>query len=223
VIRSTVALILSLAGGALVFAPAKPVGAQEAAASGGEDIRADLHAYYAGERTEAVLFVGLGALSVAGGSALVARGGSFSRGFGWSAISLGALEVVGAAGYAFVVQGEIADWSARLARDPTSYKHDEAEHIHGTTSRFASYRLGEAAVLLGGLGVAAYGFASKRDAWQGAGLGVAAQAAVLLTFDTFGQSRARWYEERLHRFEPQMALEVGGAGRPWGVGLGGRF
>ncbi len=214
--------ILGLLSGLFLFGLAASAAAGETSRSDGA-MADDLRAYYGSEKTEAFVFVGLGALSAAGGGLLLTQRGDFSKGLGAAVLGLGVLEAVGAVGYAFAVDAKSADYSRRLAEDPVAFRRDEAAHIHGTNSRFVFYRLAEAAVFLGGAGAAAYGFASGKDAWKGAGIGVAAQAAVLFTLDSIGNARAHAYENELRDTSPKVALQVGGADRPWGISLGGHF
>jgi hypothetical protein len=183
----------------------------------------DLLTYYGSERTTGLLFGALGVASAAAGGVLVTRSQDFARGLGWSLLSLGALEVLGGGFYALQVGGEIDHYTKALATDPAAFKREEAAHIHGTTSRFVFYRIGELVVAAAGVGVAAYGFASNRDAWKGAGIGVAAEALSLFALDAYGQTRATAYEEQVHRFEPTVAMSLGSSGSPWGVQLDGRF
>jgi hypothetical protein len=197
--------------------------ADEAQPEGRAAIQGDLLSYYGSERTTGFLFAGLGVASGAAGAVLVTRSQDFARGLGWSLVSLGALEILGGGFYALQVGGEIDHYSKALAEGPAAFKREEAAHIHGTTSRFVFYRVAELVVAAGGVAAAAYGFAENRDAWKGAGIGVAGEALALFALDAFGQTRATRYEERVNRFEPALAFSVGGPGAPWGASVGGRF
>jgi hypothetical protein len=183
----------------------------------------DLLAYYGSERTTGILFGVLGVASAGAGAVLVTRSGDFARGLGWSTLSLGVLEILGGTFYALQVGGEIHHYTDALKSDPAAWKLEEGAHIHGTVSRFPIYRISELVVAAVGIGLASYGFASKRPAWQGAGIGVAGEALSLFALDAFGQARAHTYEHQILRYQPSLALSVGGGDRPWGVGVGGRF
>jgi hypothetical protein len=183
----------------------------------------DLLAYYGSERTTGYLFAAVGVASAVAGTVLVTRSEDFSRGLGWSVLSLGALELLGGAFYVLQVGGEIDHYTKLLGSDPPAFKTEEALHIHGTTSRFVFYRVAELVVAAAGVGVAAYGFAANRDPWKGAGIGIAGEALTLFALDAYGQTRATRYEDQLHRFEPTLALSLGTPGAPWGLGLRGAF
>src|SRR5438477_6122002 len=106
-----------------------------------EPVHRDMLSCYEGERASAYALIALGSAGVATGSALVPRNEDFARGLGWSTLSLGALELVGAIGYGYAVNDEIARYESLLARDPAGFKREESAHIAGTRSRFFYYRL----------------------------------------------------------------------------------
>jgi hypothetical protein len=210
-------------GSAGFFLAVSSVAFADEAPIGRASIADDLAAYYGSERTTGILFAALGVASAAAGGVLVTRSGDFARGLGWSVLSLGALEVLGGGYYALTVGGEIDHYSKALASDPVSFKREELVHIRGTVSRFPIYRISELAVAAAGIGVAAYGFASQRDAWKGAGIGIALEALTLFALDAFGQSRAHDYEDQVKRFEPAISFIAPSEGRPWSVEVRGRF
>lgn len=193
-----------------------------AAASEGA-IGDDMRAYYRGERTSAFVIGGIGLAGAAGGAALLTRDSDFARGLGVPLVALGGLEAIGAVVYAFEVDAEVDRYSSLLVRDPAGYRRVELDHIEGTTQRFAGYRLAELTLTLAGIGAATYGFVADRDAWKGAGLGVAAMAAPLLVIDTINQSRAVSYRERVRAMKPAITVTPGAVGAPWSLSIAGRF
>jgi hypothetical protein len=213
------------AGVALAFAsipcasPAAADDAPAARAAMGDDMRG----YYAGERNSAYVVGGLGVAALGGGGALVTRDGDFARGMGWALVSIGAIDVVGAIFYTFQVSSQVDRYESLLAHDPGEYKRVEYDHISGTTSRFVGYKLGELGLVLTGAGIATYGFSSNRDAWKGAGIGVAAMALPVLVIDTINGARAARYRDSVHDFRPTIAIEPGVSGQPWSFAVGGRF
>jgi len=191
-----------------------------------DDVQGDLHGYYGGERVSAYVVGGMGAAAAAGGGYLVTRDSDFARGLGWPWLVMGGLETVGAVFYAFQVGGEIDHYGAVLARDPAAYRAEELDHLRGTSSRFVVYRSVELALTLGGAGVAAYGLAANRDAWKGAGLGVASLALPFFVIDTLNDGRASRYLDEVRRYQPVVGVQPAGgeAGeRGWTVSLAGRF
>lgn len=183
----------------------------------------DLRSYYAGERASAYVVGGLGLAAIGGGSVLVTRGTDFARGLGWSLLAIGTVDVIGAVFYAFQVAAQVDRYESLLAHDPVEYRHVEGDHITATTSRFVGYKLGELGLVLTGAGIATYGFASNRDAWKGAGIGVAAMALPVLVIDTINGARAARYRDRVREFQPTVAVTPGVSGAPWTLAVGGKF
>jgi hypothetical protein len=206
----------------LLLTGARPVHADDSH-FGRAAIADDLSSYYDSERTTGLLFGGLGIASTVAGSVLVTQSHDFERGLGWSMLSLGVLEILGGGFYALQVGGEIRHYSTALANDPGAFKLEEGAHIEGTVSRFPLYRISELLVAAAGVGVATYGFASKHEAWGGAGVGVAGEALSLFVLDAFGQARAHAYDRKIRTFDPRLAFSVGGGEHPWGLALMGRF
>ncbi len=195
--------------------------ADDSAANGA--ISDELRSYYRGERNSAYFVGGLGVAAIGGGSALVTRDGDFARGLGWSLLAIGTIDVIGAAVYTFQVAAQVDRYESLLAHDPAEYKQVEGDHIRTTTSRFVGYKLGELGLVLTGAGIATYGFAANRDAWKGAGIGVAAMALPVLVIDTINMTRAAHYRDRIRGFEPTVAVTPGVSGAPWTLAVGGKF
>jgi hypothetical protein len=189
-----------------------------------DEVRADLQAYYGGERASAYLVGAMGTAAAAGGAYLVTRDSEFARGLGWPWLVMGGLESVGAVFYAFQVGGEIDHYEVRLARDPAAFRAEELDHLRGTSSRFVVYRAVELALTLGGAGVAAYGLATNRDAWKGAGLGVGSLALPFFVIDTINDARASRYLDEVRRYQPTVGVgPAGSAGNGWMIAMAGRF
>ena len=186
-------------------------------------IAANMTDYYGGERNTAFLFTGIGLASAGGGAFLATRDSDFPRGLGWSMIGIGGLEAIGAIFYAIQVGAEVDHYTALLEKDHAAFQKEEAAHIHGTTSRFFYYRAGELVLALAGAGIATYGFATNRDVWKGAGIGIGAEALTFFVLDAFGAGRAHAYEDRVQRFAPSLAFTLGRGARPWSFDLAARF
>lgn len=183
-------------------------------------ITSDVASYYRSEKTIAYTFLALGTAAAAGGTVLVAtRDEEFSRGLGWSLVTIGGLQALGSLFYAFQVDAQASQYGALAANDPTAFKREEGDHIQGTTSRFLFYRTAEAALALAGAGVAVYGFAADKDAWKGVGIGVASQAALFFVIDGFGQARAKDYERRVKSFVPNLSVQPTAHGASLGFSM----
>lgn len=203
---------------ALAFAATLGV-AHAASAQSRPEMEHKLLGYYHGEQTAAYVIGGLGALAAGSGAYLVTRRGDFARSLGWTWVTLGGLEAVGAAFYALQVDGEIGHYKAELARNASAYRADEMDHMRGTKSRFVYYRATELGLTLAGAGMAIYGLVTQRDVWKGVGLGVASLALPILVIDSFNNARAGRYLDSVRRFNPSVSASPGGLG----VSLGGSF
>jgi hypothetical protein len=186
-------------------------------------IQKDLVSYYEGERTSAYVVTALGGFAAGAGSALVFQKQDFQRGLGWPLLTLGALEIAGGISYAITCTNEIDHYSAALAKDQAAFGREELDHIQATRSRFFYYRLAEAALALGGAGIAAYGFAANQDTWKGVGIGLGTIGVPFVVIDTINNSRAGTYEDHLRRFQPDIGLQLGSGDRPTLVTIGGRL
>jgi hypothetical protein len=184
-----------------------------------DDIRDEMHGYYAGERTSAILIGSLGAASIAGGIVLVTRPEDLPRGFGVPLIALGALEGLGALFYAFQVGSEIRHYDESYAKDRAAFRKEEIAHLKGTRGRFVLYLLVEATLFATGAGIAIGGFAANQDVLKGVGLGIASIAAPFLIIDSINNARAGAYADALQKFDPSVAI----SGRGFSVGYSGRF
>lgn len=185
----------------------------------GADIRDDMHGYYAGERTSAIVIGSLGAASIAGGIVLVTRPEDLPRGFGVPLIALGALEGLGALFYAFQVGSEIRHYDESYAKDRAAFRKEELAHLAGTRRRFVFYLLFEATLFATGVGIAIGGFAANEDVLKGVGLGIASIAAPFLIIDSINNARAGAYADHLQHFDPNVAI----GGRGFQLGYSGRF
>jgi len=190
-----------------------------AAPARADDIRDEMHGYYAGERASAVVFVSLGLASLAGGIVLVTRPEDLPRGFGVPLIALGALEALGGLYYALQVGGEIRHYDEAYAKDRAAFRKEEIAHIHGTRSRFVWYLLMEATFLATGIGIAIGGFAANEDVLKGVGLGISTIWAPFLITDCINNARAASYANALDKFDPSVAI----SGKGFTLGYSGRF
>lgn len=180
---------------------------------------ADMRAYFGGEKAEGWVFMGSGAASIGGGVFALTRTTGFSRGLGWTTISLGAVEIFGVGIYALGLDSKIDELSGQLARDPAGYRRDELPRVEGVKSRFVAYRFTEIGILAVGAGLATYGFAKPSPTFQGVGIGLAGEAALLLVLDYFAERRAHTYADQIRAFTPSVSLRDGGAF----VGVSSRF
>jgi hypothetical protein len=215
--RAALGAILAAAG----IAWSVEARAQDAAPVSRADIDGDLRGYYDGERTAAYLIGGMGAAAAAGGGFLLTRGDDLARGLGWSWLVMGGLEAAGAVFYAFQVGAELDRHEVALARDPSSYRSEEIDHLRGTSSRFVFYRAAELSLAVAGGAATTYGLASHQGGFTGAGIGVASLAIPFFVIDSVNDARASRYLDQVRRFQPSVGIQPttsdseGRAARGW--------
>lgn len=171
----------------------------------------DVGTYARGEARAASGRIGLGALSLAGGTAEVATGTAFGRGFGYSLLAGGGLQLaIGAYDLAGV-----ARWSADLGAGGTGA--GDGVRLE-RTRRVLRVRQAIAASLVVAGGLTAY-FATASDGVRGAGLGVALESGMLLLGDVFAERRGERFAEGLRRLQVGVAPSASG-GAVW---IGARY
>jgi hypothetical protein len=158
--------------------------------------------WFSGEKSEAFVFFGLGAVSTGTGAYLLTRDTDFSRGAGWTAIGFGAVEMLFATTYTLSLGPRHDELKDDLAENPSQYKKDELDRMNAIADRFVVYRYAEIGILLGGAGLATYGFVKDKPTLAGIGVVAGAHAAIVLFLDYFAERRTHRYIDELEDFQP---------------------
>jgi hypothetical protein len=175
--------------------------------------------WFRGEKNEAFVFFGLGAVSAGTGAYLLTRDTDFSRGAGWTAIGFGAVEMLFATTYTLSLAPRHDDLKEDLADNPSRYKTDELERMNAIADRFVLYRYTEIGILLGGAGLTTYGFLADEKTLAGIGLVASAHAAIVLFLDYFAERRTHRYIDELEDFQPGAASSPLSRRRGWGFSV----
>ena len=191
------ALAAPLAGLALLLAPAR---------GRADDVRADMHAYFAGEKRESLIFLAFGVASMGAGAGLATRGDPLPRAAGITLASFGLVQAAGAIYYYLSIAPRVRSLDAQISADPAAFRRDELARIGGVNDRFVAFRYTEMALIAGGLGLVAVGHNNDSRASMGVGLGLSLQAALLLGLDVFAERRSHAYTDALRRFSPARAF-----------------
>ncbi len=164
-------------------------------------MRVEMDDYFAGEREEGSLFMGLGAAAIFGGAASFAQGEDWSRGLAYPLVGVGVVH----AGVGAVVwgrtRGQVARLRASLLRDPMRFRHLELDRMGRVNRQFRWLAGVEIGLACAGVGLATYGFAADRGAWKGVGVGLAAESLVTLALDLVAARRALRYTRALEVFQ----------------------
>ncbi len=168
--------------------------------------------WYADERRDAYLFLGVGVATIGGGTFLATRDDDLARGAGFTTIGLGVLTSLLAVTYNLALDPKHDELSDDLKRDPSGFKQRETERLRGIADRFDLYRWAEIGAMFVGAGLASYGTLSEKEAFTGAGMALAGEALVLITLDYFASRRVHRYLDVVEHFEPGASSSSLGAG-----------
>jgi hypothetical protein len=148
--------------------------------------------YFSAERTESLFFVlaGLGALALAGG--LWRRVGTpAARAACWPLALIAALQLtVGATVFVRSPDDIVRVKQIERTQRPR-LRSEEVPRLQAVMRNFALYRTLEMTLVAIGLVMTALGGAGSR--WRGAGLALAAQAALMLVLDYVAERRGEQY------------------------------
>jgi hypothetical protein len=193
------ATIALLASSLAITLPA-PAAAQIDAAT----MERDMRDYFAGETSEAWVFLGVGLLT--GGVAAY----GFTRdsdhavlqGAAWPLAVVGVIQI--AAGIVLFARtpGQVDDLDAQLDADPTAFRTGELTRMQGVNDQFDLLAITEIALMAVGTGLATWGYFDDRPFWTGVGAGLAIQAAAMLVLDLLAATRADHYTASLQAFTP---------------------
>lgn len=167
-------------------------------------MRLELDEYFAGERAEGSVFMGLGASSMFGGGVSYAQGAEWSRGASAPLLAFGVVHfAVGA-----VVWARSNDQAARLRailrRNPARLRDLELARMDRVNRQFRWLALVEIGLAAAGAGLASYGVVADKPGWTGAGVALGVESLVTLGLDYFAARRAADYTRALETFDPAL-------------------
>jgi hypothetical protein len=158
--------------------------------------------WFDGERNEAFVFLGLGFVSLGGGTYLATREEDMAKGAGYTALILGGVITLFAITYNLGLSPKHDELKQQLADDPAAYKREETERMDAIADRFVLYRWTEIGLLAVGAGLTTYGLIADKDVVTGVGVVLAGEAALVLGLDYFAERRAHTYLDHLRDFDP---------------------
>ncbi len=183
-------------------------------------MRAAMRTYFRGELQEAAAFLGVGIGTAFFAGSSIPRG-DFGVGFASAVLPVSAIEI--GAGLVLLIrtEGQLADLAALHAKSPARYRAEELPRMQQVNFWFDVYKGIEIGLIALGAGSIVFGAVDDRDGFIGAGVGLAAQAGAMLTFDLVAEDRADTYTERIEALTPAPVVRpvVG----PSGVGVVGTF
>jgi hypothetical protein len=157
--------------------------------------------YLDAERAESRLFVGVGALALAGGAvALAASDDPMLRGASLPVMGVGLIQLVVGGSVWWRTEAQKAALRAQIRSAPGLYVSEETERMRVVNGNFAIYRWTELSLLAAGVATGATGYALDEDFVTGVGLGLAVQSALMLGLDYFAEKRGATYARQVGAF-----------------------
>lgn len=149
-------------------------------------------AYFAAERAESLLFVAVGVAALVAAAVFVRRRQArFRRGLAIPLALVAVIQIVVGSTIWLRTPADVARVQAMLATAPARLAIEEVPRMEAVMRNFATYRHIETGLLVAG--VFAVAFSPRASAWQGAGLGLALQAGLMLLLDHFAEQRGAAY------------------------------
>jgi hypothetical protein len=138
------------------------------------------------------------------GGFLVARGGQFSKGMGWSLIVLGAGVGAGTIIYSVKVTPKQQSYVELLRSDPPTFRERQLASLEQTMKNFHRIILVDLSLVVAGAGLAAYGWSKERKVVAGVSIGVMISFLSLVVVEFHNRARAIGYEESVREFRPAI-------------------
>jgi hypothetical protein len=163
-------------------------------AHGAQQPTTEIDAYFTAERRGGFLLV---AMAIAGFAlaAFLWRTQSAFMAMAWPLVILGVIEVIIGLVIALRTPGQVAALEEGLRRSPAATVSGESRRMSTINRNFRIIKVVEVAVLALGLLLAV--LLPSPSAWAAVGIGLLAEATLLLAFDTFAHHRAEVYTQWL--------------------------
>ncbi len=174
--------------------------------------------YFDGELDEAAAFLGVGVGTAFIAGSFIPRG-YFGVGLAAAVLPVSAVEVVAGLVLLGRTSSQVAELSSVLIRDPSRYRDEELARMQGVNFWFDVYMGIEIGLIAVGAASVVFGAVDDRSGFVGAGLGLAAQAGAMLTFDLVAAARADEYTARIEEFSMSVRPVVS----PALLGVAGNF
>jgi hypothetical protein len=154
----------------------------------------DVLRYFAAEKQESLLFLGVGLLSVATAGVLWRTP---FRGAAWPLIALGLVELVVGSTIVLRTDRQVAELGRRVVEDVVAARTEETARMTRVMASFRIYKVVELALLTAGLALWMVFPRTAGAHW--AGVGCAVEASLLLVLDLVAARRGAAYLETIRR------------------------
>jgi hypothetical protein len=161
------------------------------------EAKAIMRDYFDGEKTGGYVLVGMGIAGVASGTFLLKADCEVRQGMSYPLLAAGALQLAAGVYIGVASDNRIADFGKEIDRDGQAWTLRERDRMDGVQTQFTVLKLVELGLVAGGAGLAYYGYRTRRLRLEGAGIGIAIEAAATLLFDIWASRRADDYRDKL--------------------------
>lgn len=189
---------------AAVLVAGLPVQAEEPAVHlSSEAMKALMHTYYDGERSQIIPFGGVAIGNLTTGALLLTGDSALTHAAAGPVIAFGAVELL--AGLFFTIRAgpHLAHLDQLLVDNPQEFVRTERVRTHRIRDLFQpALLIAEGVIAVGGGVMAGIGAKRNLPTVEGIGLGLLVEAVVLFVLDWAVLDRARAYATALDAFEP---------------------
>ena len=161
------------------------------------EAKAVMQDYFDGEKTGGYVLVGMGIAGVGSGTWLLSQHCPIRKGMAYPLITVGALHVIAGVYVGMASDKRIDDFNTEIDRDGQAWTLRERDRMDGVHTQFTVLKLVEVGLIAGGAGLAYWGYRNGHRRVEGAGIGIAIEAAATLAFDIWASSRANDYRDKL--------------------------
>lgn len=148
--------------------------------------------YFGAERLESFVFIGVGVIALGlAAYVLLASHNAMLRGAAWPLALVALIQITVGSGVALRSPKDIARVQTIVQSEPQRLRSEEIARMVTVMRNFVLYRWIEIGLLAAGLLLCV--FAPSASAWRGAGIGLAAQAGLMLALDFFAERRGSAY------------------------------
>ena len=152
--------------------------------------------YFAAEKRESMVFMGVGLVAFAAGYFLLRDGGVF-RSAAYPLIIVAIIQLIVGSTIYFRTDGQVETLSAQLASEPQAYRTDETARMVRVMSSFRLYKILEIVLIIVALFLLAV-FRLPSSA-VGIGAGLLLQASIMLVADIVAENRGQLYLDAVSR------------------------
>lgn len=157
--------------------------------------------YLDAERAESRLFVGIGALSLAGGAVALASDRPALQGASLPVMGVGLIQLLVGGSVWWRTEDQKRALRTQIGEAPDRYVADETQRMRVVNDNFFIYRWTELSLLGAGAALGATGYTLERDFVTGLGLGLVVQSAIMLGLDYFAEQRGHAYARQVGAFQ----------------------